>query len=89
MPHALWVSVLCEAFGCLPSAAERELERCPPGWLQEILEARQYSEAFHLLKSARNDADVPTSPMVELVRTIEAERAVDAYHAKKAAKTNG
>jgi hypothetical protein len=80
------VNVVCEAFGCLPSQAEREMERCAPGWIEEVLEARQYAEAYHMVAHAKNAADLPASPMTDLVQQIDAELAVDAYRAKKAAK---
>jgi hypothetical protein len=59
------------------------MERCSPGWLEEILEARQYAEAHHMVTSAKNPVDVPSSPMVDLVQQIRLELAVDRYQAKK------
>lgn len=88
MPYAFWISVLCEAFHCVPSQAEREMERCGPGWLEEVLEARQYAEAFHMVMNAQSRSDVPSSPIVDLVRKIDMERAAAAY-AKKQEAANG
>jgi hypothetical protein len=89
MPESLWFSWMCEAFGKLPSEIEREAGRHPPGWLEEIIEARQYAEAHYTVTHAKNRSDVPSSPTVDLVREIDMERAAEAYEAKKKAHPNG
>ena len=67
------------------------MELSPPGWIEEVLEARQYAEAFEMIRRAKDPATVPASPMVDLVRLIDVELAVDRYHEKRKAKakTNG
>lgn len=42
-PYAHWVQRMCDAFGCLPSAIERERQRQPAGFLDEVIEARHYA----------------------------------------------
>jgi hypothetical protein len=71
MPSAFWIERMCEAFHCLPSEAEREARIQPVGWLEEILEARHYAECYHLWTTAKRKADVPDSPMMQVVKEIE------------------
>lgn len=79
MPETLWVDAMCQAFGCLPSAAIREAMAHPPGWLEDVLETRRYVEAYHLVKSAKHQADLPSSSTIDLVREIEMAIARAAY----------
>lgn len=81
--------MLCEAFHCTPSQAEREIGQCSPGWLEEILEARQYAEAHYKVTNAKPGAEMEDSPIVKLAQQIRLELAVDKYHAKKKVKADG
>ena len=50
MPLEFWVGRLCEEFHCLPSAAIREIESAPVGFLETIVLFRTYQrsyQAFH------------------------------------------
>lgn len=64
------------------------MERCSPGWLEEILEARQYAEAHYKVTHVKPGVELESSPIVDLAQQIRLELAVDAYHAKKKVKTN-
>ena len=68
---AFWISRVCEEFGCLPSAAEAELNRQPVGWLEEIIEARRYAETKRAFDGAKDKRDVPlTLPLYAVVKAI-------------------
>jgi len=75
MPAAFWIARICEEFDCLPTAAVREWRRAPDGLIAQVLEARAFAAAYQLYASAKDKADLPSSPMLDLVIEIEmAER---------------
>ena len=47
----------------------------PVDLLEEILEARAFAGAYTVWSTAKNKADVPDTPMMQLVKTIEFELA--------------
>lgn len=75
-PEALWIGRYCEAFGCVPSAAYAEWLRSPVGFLDEILEARAFTQAKSLVDRARDDKDLPDHPMIQLVKDVMQEAAL-------------
>lgn len=75
MPLALWIGRLCERFHCLPSAAFQEWQQTPCGWLEEVLEALAYADAKAVFDRAQSRKDLPQTPMMHLVKTIDLELA--------------
>lgn len=73
--------MLCEAFGCLPSEAWREVLRLPAGMLTRILEARGYWRT----KAAYDARGRGESPLVHLVKTIDLELVQEARDRARAA----
>jgi hypothetical protein len=69
-PLAVWLSRLCQEFGCLPSAALREWRRAPAGLIEEILEARAYIGTREAYDRAPKKSELPPSPMLDLVHEI-------------------
>lgn len=69
---------MCEEFGCLPSAAEHELntnfER-----VIDVLWTRQYARVKAAVDAAKTKDDIPIGPMADLVQ----ETAVDIWRARK------
>lgn len=62
---------ICEAFGIDPMRAERVILWAPDGWLDEIIEARHYTEAYHMWSDAKKKSDVPKSPVFDLIKETE------------------
>lgn len=71
--------MICEAFGCLPSAAREELDTDPDRLVLEVLEMRAYARTKAGLEAA-DLKDRPTGPMADLVQEIE----VDVFRARQA-----
>jgi hypothetical protein len=72
MPRAMFIGRICDEFRCLPSDAERELARQPVGYLEEIIEARNYTRAKQAYDDAHaNHRRPPDHPLVQLVTAIE------------------
>jgi hypothetical protein len=72
-PLAYRISRICEEFQCLPSAALRELERLPAGFLEDVIEARYYARAKADFDGAETDAArraLPASELLMLAQTI-------------------
>lgn len=71
----LWLADLMDHFpGRLPSELIAEIERTPPGWVQEVLEARAYRQAKHAMDAADTPEAakrLPTTPLFQWVREIE------------------
>lgn len=67
-----WVGVIAEAFHCPPSVAEHEWLTAPAGWIEQILEARNFAACKDILDRAKTKADVPDSPMMRTVKQIVA-----------------
>jgi len=74
------VSLVCEAFHCLPSAAREELETDPDRTALTILELRVYAETKRQHDAVKKAEDAPKGAMADLVREIE----VDLWRARKA-----
>src|SRR4051812_35314033 len=55
--RAITVNRLCEGYGCLPSAAEAELERDPDGLAVFILDVRGYIAAKRAFDGAVDKVD--------------------------------
>lgn len=74
-----WLSRVCEEFGCLPSAAWRELRQAPAGLIEDICEMRAYAKAWRAYEDAGHMDDGPmrrrimNDPLVLDVRRIEAD----------------
>lgn len=72
------LSVVCEAFHCVPSVAERELDQ-HYDLVFEILDLRAYGQAFHRyhgmsgMASDKEKRALLREPMVKAVQEIEFE----------------
>lgn len=86
MSDAFWIGRLCEEFACLPSQALAEWRSAPVGFLEEIIEARQYAKAKRIADSAERKADIPTGGMFDLVKSIEFELAQREIDERRAAE---
>lgn len=84
MPVTFWLSRLCEEFSCLPGAAYRAWLEAPVGLLEEILEARAYASAKRIYEAATNKQEIPSSPIMDLVRTVSFDLAREAIEERKA-----
>ena len=73
MPWDWLISRVCEEFGCLPSAAVRELMDDRDHLALDIMESRAYVRTKEAVARARTEADMPDGPMVEQVFEVEAE----------------
>jgi hypothetical protein len=67
---------MCEEFGCLPSEALKEWRRWPPGFLEEVIEARDYAPAKRRMEAAMSDQKAlaqlkASSPLAALAHEIE------------------
>lgn len=71
VPVVWWISRLCEEFHCLPSQALAEWRQAPCGVLEQILEARAFAAAKHVVDGAKRKMDIPQTPMTALVQEIE------------------
>jgi len=71
------LSVVCEAFNCVPSVAERELDQ-HGDLVFEVLDLRNYGQAFHRYQQMSGLSDkakkaLLREPMVQAVQAIEYE----------------
>lgn len=71
------LSVVCEAFGCVPSVAERELDQ-HADLVFDILDLRAYAQAYHRYQDIGNLSDKAKRKLlrdenVAAVRAIEFE----------------
>ncbi len=80
---AFWTSRVCEEFHIDPMRADAVMAWAPAGWLEEVIEARHYADTYHQVMAASKPSDVPSSPLVDLVREIELDRADKALRAKQ------
>lgn len=75
--RAVTVGRVCEGFGCLPSAAEEELDRDPDQMALLILDIRGYMAAKHAFDGARDKVDGlkgwTGNPYMTLVETMTFE----------------
>lgn len=71
--RALRVNRICEGYGCLPSQAERELDRDVDGLALLILDVRGYIAAKHAFDGATDKVDAlkhwAGNPHMTLVQT--------------------
>jgi hypothetical protein len=77
---------VCEEFSCLPSAALREWQQQPAGFLEEVIEARGYAVVKAMFDGADTPEAVkrlPPSDMLDLVKMITA----DLIHAARGRQT--
>lgn len=65
------MSVVCEAFGCLPSHARRELEDEDAELVFTILELRGYANAKAHVDAATKQSDLKMTPAIQRVFEIE------------------
>jgi hypothetical protein len=65
------VGRICEAFSVDPRRAEQLILWAPDGWLDEIIEARCYGEAYQIWANTKKKSDVPPSPVFDLVKETE------------------
>jgi hypothetical protein len=80
VPFEHYIGQLCEEFRCLPSAAWREVQRLPVGFLLQIIEYRRYADAY-----AANAARMPDREHSELrmiATEIEHELAAEEIEAR-------
>lgn len=73
-PLTLWLSRMCEAFHCLPSAIEAEWQRTPIGFLEEIVEARAYEAGYRFYKANPSTKDRSEFVQLAKVHTFELVR---------------
>lgn len=67
------VSIVCEAFHCLPSAAVAELQHAPAGLIEDVLELRAYAHAKRLYDQANRAGqlnELEDSPALNTVREV-------------------
>ena len=62
---------LCEEFRYTPEAAYRVWLTAPCGFLEEIIEARQFARAKAVYEDSRGQRDRPRSALIDLVQEIE------------------
>jgi len=72
-PWEWLVSRVCEEFGCLPSAAIRELEEMPVGLVFDVMALRSYARTKDRVDAAKKASDMPTGPVADLVLDVQAE----------------
>ena len=72
-PFEWFISRVCEEFNCLPSQAVRELMTDPAQTAIDIMELRAYVKAKEVLDNAKNQKDIPDSPVIDRVFEIQAE----------------
>lgn len=78
VPELLWISRICEEFGCLPSAALREWLASPAGLIEELLLIRAFASAKkQLAETPRKDLP-QDSPLIDLAAEIELELVAEA-----------
>jgi hypothetical protein len=63
---------VCEEFQCLPSQAVAELE-ANDELVFDVMEARAYSRTKSALDNARDEKDVPDTPMLDWVFRVQQE----------------
>jgi hypothetical protein len=73
-PENWAVSQVCEAFGCTPRAAIRELTEDPERRALAIMELRAYVQTRAAMNAAQKPEDVPTGPMADWVKRVMAVR---------------
>jgi hypothetical protein len=77
MPFEHFLGRLCEEFKCLPSAAFREWMTAPSDLLETIIQFRAYAQAKNMYDTAKSKRDIPQSPMIDLVRAIDFDLALE------------
>jgi len=73
MPFEWMVSRVCDEFGCLPSAAYRELMNDPSGMALDIMRLRNYARSKDILDHAKSAKDIPDGADVKQVMEIKKE----------------
>jgi len=68
------ISRICEMFGCLPSAAQRELDEDPDRLAVRIMDMRAFAHTHTAIQRARSAADAPHGPMAARVMDAIAAR---------------
>lgn len=74
------VDAICRAFHCLPSQALRELRDGPFGLVWRVLDWRAYADAYHRVKSSRDNLEMDDWTMlvqeigIDLLRERRRER---------------
>lgn len=63
--------MVCEAFGCLPSEARREIEDEDADLLFTILDLRGYASAKATVDAATKQSDLKMTPAIARVFEIE------------------
>ena len=65
------MSLVCDAFHCLPSEAVEELENDIGGSVMRIITMRAFARAKEMYEGAKSAKDLPDNPMIDLVQEIE------------------
>lgn len=64
----------CEHFpGRLPTEIQQEIDRLPVGFLDEVLEAKYYRQAYHMTQEADTAEAIqrlPKTPLFAMVKAI-------------------
>lgn len=63
----------------MPSAAYREWRAAPAGFLEDIIEAVNYADAKDIYERAERKTDIPSSPLMDLVKAIDFELVTGAW----------
>jgi hypothetical protein len=66
------IDVVCQEFGCLPCAAERELDENFER-VMDVLFVRMYARVKAQIEAAKTADDQPTGPLADLVRETEVD----------------
>ena len=88
LPYAHWIGIVCEAFGCVPSQAEAELDRMPVGFLEEVLEYRSIARAKAMYDAAHEQGGaavqrLPRTRIFDLIRLVDFELGREASEQKQ------
>ena len=70
-PYEWLVSLVCEEFNCLPSAARRELDHDPDHMALQIMSMRAFARTKAAYDQDGDKAKVPNAALLALVKEID------------------
>lgn len=71
MTYEWWIGCLADEFHLAPTQVIRELAVLPVGFLEQIMEYRQYAQTKAAYDRARTQSEIPDTPLTDLVREID------------------
>ena len=77
------VLLVCEAFHCLPSEADAEMERLPAGTLLDLIQMRSFANALDLVERTKDWNELPKTPMVDLAQELITEKIAEELRARR------